>query len=185
MGVTEVQVFLGSHFRMNLDAGEQRFIVQQNILHPQWSSSNLANDVAILQINPVTLSSTINTISMAPADGPNFAGLMATASGWGRTGDGAAHTFANELQWVNVPVISNAECAAVFGSGLIFHSTICTSGDGALNICSGDSGGPLVHNGQLIGVVSFGSAFGCATGLPSGYARVSAFRSWIFQETGL
>jgi len=54
----------------------------------------------------------------------------------------------------------------------------------------GDSGGPLVvrnSNGTftLIGVVSFGSSRGCAVGDPSGYARVTSFRSWIQQHTGL
>jgi len=54
----------------------------------------------------------------------------------------------------------------------------------------GDSGGSLAvrnSNGSftLVGVVNFVSSAGCASGRPSGYARVSAFRPWINQHTGL
>jgi len=53
----------------------------------------------------------------------------------------------------------------------------------------GDSGGALVidngGNFTQIGVVSFGSSRGCASGAPSGYARVTSFRNWIRQHTGL
>jgi len=53
----------------------------------------------------------------------------------------------------------------------------------------GDSGGPLVirngNNFLLIGVVNFVSSRGCVVGLPSGYARVSSFRNWILNNTGI
>jgi len=52
--------------------------------------------------------------------------------------------------------------------------------------CYGDSGGPLVTGSKTTavqqGVVSFGSADGCATA-PSAFARVSYFRSWILAKT--
>jgi len=53
----------------------------------------------------------------------------------------------------------------------------------------GDSGGALVvQNGNSftqIGVVSFVSSLGCASGYPSGYARVTSFLDWIRSNTGL
>jgi len=53
----------------------------------------------------------------------------------------------------------------------------------------GDSGGPLfVRNGTSftqIGVASFVSSAGCASGAPSGYARVTSFWDWIRSHTGL
>ena len=56
-------------------------------------------------------------------------------------------------------------------------------------IFQGDSGGALViDNGNgftQIGVVSFVSSAGCASGNPSGYARVTYFLPWIKLNTGL
>jgi secreted trypsin-like serine protease len=53
----------------------------------------------------------------------------------------------------------------------------------------GDSGGALVlNNGDSylqIGVVSFVSSLGCASGYPSGYARVTSFLDWIALQTGI
>jgi len=53
----------------------------------------------------------------------------------------------------------------------------------------GDSGGPLaIRNGTnflLIGVVNFVSSAGCASGRPSGYARVTSFRNWIRNNSGI
>jgi len=52
----------------------------------------------------------------------------------------------------------------------------------------GDSGGALVvQNGgnfTQIGVVSFVSSAGCASGFPSGYTRVTFFLDWIRSNTG-
>ena len=53
----------------------------------------------------------------------------------------------------------------------------------------GDSGGALVVKDSVdfkqIGVVSFVSSTGCASGNPSGYARVSYFVDWIKINTGI
>ena len=53
----------------------------------------------------------------------------------------------------------------------------------------GDSGGPLVvtsgNNFILIGVVNFVSSAGCAAGHPAGYARVTSFRAWIQNNSGV
>ena len=53
----------------------------------------------------------------------------------------------------------------------------------------GDSGGALVvQSGNTftqIGIASFVSSAGCASGNPSGYARVTSFRAWIQSNTGI
>ena len=55
--------------------------------------------------------------------------------------------------------------------------------------CNGDSGGPLFHvdkDGEIgdqptqVGIVSFGSDYGCASpGYPDVYTRISYYSDWI------
>jgi secreted trypsin-like serine protease len=48
----------------------------------------------------------------------------------------------------------------------------------------GDSGGPLLVNRTVVGLVSW--AYGCAVpGYPTVYTRVSAYRQWIREKTGV
>lgn len=57
------------------------------------------------------------------------------------------------------------------------------AGFGGIGACQGDSGGPLVVGGTQIGVVSRGNK--CERGSPTVYSRVSAYKSWITNVTGI
>ena len=87
----------------------------------------------------------------------------------------------NILQWVQVPVISNAECNSVDYPGDITEGMICAGDRTNTDACQGDSGGPLVvKNGNqfvAIGIVSWG--IGCASGYAGVYARVTPYLDWI------
>lgn len=37
----------------------------------------------------------------------------------------------------------------------------------------------------LVGVVSLGDKHHCERGSPSGYAKISSFRKWIYENTGV
>lgn len=55
----------------------------------------------------------------------------------------------------------------------------CGSLQGGVSACDLDRGGALIQDGEIIGIVSFGT-FPCAQpNLPSVYVRVSAYISWI------
>lgn len=88
-------------------------------------------------------------------------------------------------------IISNAECATVYGTSVIQNSTMCAIGwdQTNQNVCQGDSGGPLVINDNgahiQIGIVSFVSNRGCSTGDPSGYIRTASYLHWIAEQTGV
>ncbi|KAJ8720267.1 hypothetical protein PYW07_012310 [Mythimna separata] len=131
--------------------GGNRIVTRDISVHPSWSPSTAANDIAVLRISSISFTSgSINT--------------------------------AQRLSSVTLPVITNAECAAVFGPW-VHNSNVCTSGAGGRGTCSGDSGGPLVVTSNnrriLIGVTSFGAADGCAKGFPAAFARVTSYVSCL------
>ncbi|KAM3961472.1 ovochymase-like [Aphomia sociella] len=156
-------------------------------MHPNWSPFTAANDIAVLRISSVTYSNVIQPISLPSGNelSNNFVGQNALASGWGLTADGGQISINQQLSSVTLPIITNAECAAVFGTA-VHDSNICTSGEGGRSTCSGDSGGPLVVSSTgrniLIGVTSYGARAGCSHGYPAGFARVTSFVSWILSQ---
>merc|ERR1712121_585098 len=65
---------------------------------------------------------------------------------------------------------------------------ICVGKKHTSGSCSGDSGGPLVckegDSYTLAGVTSFGLVT-CSTSYPSVYSRISYFRDWIAENSGV
>ncbi|XP_046969207.1 collagenase-like [Vanessa cardui] len=171
-------VVLGS---IRLFSGGVRIDTNNVEVHGSYNPTNLNNDLAIITIPHIAFTNIINRVALV-SDNSDFVGTIATAAGFGRTGDAASVTQSQRLRHINVQVVTNAFCTTIYGSNVVISSTLCTAG-GRQNICSGDSGGPLTigssGNTQLIGVVSFGSRSGCQRGHPGGYARVSSFVSWI------
>nr|CAH0107990.1 unnamed protein product [Daphnia galeata] len=149
------------------------------------------NDVALKLIklpSPITFTPEIQPICLAPSTEFNHTtGDILHISGWGKPSD-AATGISPVLHEVDVPCISNAECAAPYGA-TITAVNICVATTGGKRSCNGDSGGPLtyINNGvhNQVGVVSFGSSAGCEVGLPAGFSRVSYFADWISSVTGL
>jgi chymotrypsin-like protease len=85
--------------------------------------------------------------------------------------------------FVDVTVMANTECSNYFININDLKICIDTNG-GAEGVCNGDSGGPMViaeSDGIYteIGLVSFGSSFGCESGFPSVFTRVSEYVDWI------
>ena len=91
----------------------------------------------------------------------------------------------------DIPVISNAECNAVYG--IVGDCVLCIDTTGGRGTCNGDSGGPLdmkcamTAAGQQwkqVGITSFGASAGCEVGYPAGFTRVECYLDWIKSETG-
>ncbi|XP_055600412.1 collagenase-like [Uranotaenia lowii] len=185
-GITRCYVTMGT-----INRNQPEFIGQSThfIAHPQYNRDNLNNDVGLILLESPAPK---NSPNIKPIDLPNpgrfgetFVNKRATVSGFGTTVDSNLYGPSEVLNWIDVTVISNDECANVFGPFLVIDSTICAKGadDLSQGPCFGDSGGPLTiqENGTSlqIGVASFVSSNGCSSGRPAGYARISYYVEWI------
>ncbi|XP_068902904.1 brachyurin-like [Tenebrio molitor] len=112
---------------------------------------------------------------------PTIDNVATTAIGWGQTSDDNAG-IVNELNYVTVTTISNAECQLTY-SNTIFDTMICVAGNYNEGPCRGDSGSPLLltlnHHHWTVGVASFISSNGCESTDPSGYTRILPYVDWI------
>lgn len=161
-------VLYGSRSR----AEARRVPVREVIRHPQYTSSPMTNDIALLRLaRPLRL-------KPVPIAGPAEAWLLlrrgssGTILGWGGVNDRLGRP-----ELVRVAEVTFAELGMV-GTHIAFYSP---SG----GPCGGDSGGPLViegHDGQsvLVGIASVTDGSLCATGGGrSGYTRVPLLLDFI------
>ncbi|MCB9079558.1 MAG: trypsin-like serine protease [Anaerolineaceae bacterium] len=173
-------ISLGEHYLYSSDGTEQYKTVDQVIPHPSYNANTSDYDVALLHLSsPAVLNSAVATIALSSV--ADVEGELSTVTGWGTTSYGGS--ISDELMEVQVPIVSNATCAASYGSS-ITDSMLCAGyAEGGKDSCQGDSGGPLIISDggggfKQAGVVSWG--FGCAEPNYYGvYARISTVKNWI------
>jgi chymotrypsin len=189
IGSSSTLVIAGAHNRNVVEATQQRRTVPSSgyRIHAQYNPSNLNNDIAILVV-PTVWSW---TAAVQPTRRPTgaqlselFVGDRSRATGWGRvTNTGATSAV---LRKAYNTIITNAACASVYGTAVVFAGVICKeTAQSNQGTCNGDSGGVLaVERGAgqqwvQVGVTSFGAAAGCVAGFPSGFARMTHHDTWI------
>merc|ERR1719233_2388463 len=123
---------------------------------------------------------------------PPAVGSMVTVTGWGKPSDSAGGISPVLREVRDIPVMTNADCNAVYG--IVGDGVVCIDTAGGRGSCNGDSGGPLVQKaggkaaGDLwtqVGIVSFGASAGCEVGMPAGFTRTEYYLDWIKSETGM
>nr|AOW41607.1 trypsin [Euphausia superba] len=160
----------------------QKYAIEQILMHPNYDSGTLENDVALVKLaTSLSFDDNNNVAPVCPPDATNlYEDVDAIVSGWGTLSSGGSQP--DSLQEVVVPTMSNSACQSGYGSS-ITDNMLCAGFDaGGKDSCQGDSGGPLVTaDGSIyrqIGVVSWG--YGCASaGYPGVYARVNSQLAWI------
>ena len=179
--------------QLTAEQGEQ-LAVEAIVRHPLYNGALADYDVALLKLAE---SSTQPVIKMVSPDdlALEVADTPAMVVGWGRTDEKARM---DNLQQVEVPLVSKETCAAAYqslGYGITDRMICAGLADGGKDACSGDSGGPLMvertsaENPDAtewleVGIVSWGR--GCA--LPDSYGvytRVSEIYNWVQEQTGL
>merc|ERR1711971_149202 len=142
--------------------------------HPQWDPNTLSNDIALVELpEPISFNDYIKPSCQPAASDTADVGELVTCTGG----------ISPVLRMVeDLPIISNAECNAIYG--IVGDGVVCIDTAGGKGTCSGDSGGPLNmkfdvvdkegNPGQKwkqVGIVSFGASAGCEVGYPAGFTR--------------
>merc|ERR1711988_885925 len=161
--------------------------------HPLWNSNDLSGDLALIELpSPLPMNDYIST-SCLPATGETPAvGSLVTVTGWGKPSDSAGGISPVLREVRDIPVMTNADCNAVYG--IVGDGVVCIDTAGGRGSCNGDSGGPLVQKAggkaagdqwTQVGIVSFGASAGCEVGMPAGFTRTEYYLDWIKSETGM
>ncbi|XP_071516805.1 chymotrypsin BII-like [Panulirus ornatus] len=176
-----VEDVMGAHnIRINEDT--QVSMTSTNFFtHENWNSFLLTNDIALIKLpNTVTFNENIQAVQLPASD--VSVGTVVTPTGWGRPSDNAGGT-SDVLRQVDVPVMSNTDCDAIYG--IVGSGVVCIDSTGGKGTCNGDSGGPLNLSGRTYGITSFGSSAGCEAGYPDAFTRVHHYLDWIESKTGV
>jgi len=155
--------------------------------HPDYNSSQLVNDIALIHLTTIPARSAINL----PQSTDAFASLAASSSdhsvrvlGHGDTiSDITSNTVeaSPALLEVNITARTDSVCSQAMPG--FNPSTMVCAGDPNRDSCQGDSGGPLFDplTNTLLGIVSWG-AVQCGanrTGEYGVYSDVFALNNWI------
>ncbi|TKS76486.1 Suppressor of tumorigenicity 14 protein [Collichthys lucidus] len=182
------EAMLGLHVQSQTNEWTVRRNVRQIIAHRDYNAFTYDNDIALMELdNNVTLNQNIWPICL-PSPTYNFpAGREAWITGWGATREGGL--AATVLQKAQVRIINSTVCKSLLKDELTDGMLCAGVLRGGVDACQGDSGGPLsvtAPGGRvfLAGVVSWGD--GCARrNKPGIYTRVTRFRSWIRENSGV
>ncbi|KAJ8736113.1 hypothetical protein PYW08_006769 [Mythimna loreyi] len=171
------RIRVGSTWR---NSGGVVHLTHSIVNHPQYNSNTYNNDIAVMRASSTFTYN--NNVRAAPIAGSNYHladNQPVWAAGWGRTSEGGVSS--DQLRHVEMRSINQATCRNNYATrGVAITDNMLCSGwsGGGRDQCQGDSGGPLYHNGNVVGVCSFG--IGCAQAFfPGVNARVSRYTSWI------
>lgn len=166
--------------------------VKTIVIHPSYDSNTMANDIAIIRTeSPFRFNNNVKPICLPNADEVLHPGQTCLFTGYGDTlGIG----FARRLNYVEIPLINDADCAHSDWLGPEFDAlrnvSFCAGhANGGPDGCTGDSGGPLVclqtgntDKYMVYGVSSWGRGCG-ERHSPGVYTRVSHYLGWIKSQT--
>jgi len=185
--LNDYQVILGSHNLNNPSAFERTVDIEQIILHEDWDSQNVRNDIALIKLrSPIQSTSKISPVCLPFNNiAANIVDENALTMGYGSIKYNGQRT--TTLHEVYLKVKSTDSCRETYEDYItqVTDKMICTY-ENQKDACKGDSGGPLTvsRNNKLqqVGVVSWGDE--CAKkDRPGVYTDVSKYLGWIQAKT--
>ncbi|TRY94764.1 hypothetical protein DNTS_021633 [Danionella cerebrum] len=169
-------VHLGEHSITVEEGTEQRIGAEKVITHPKYNDFTYDNDFMLIKLKePAVFNPFVQPIPLATSC--SSTGEECLVSGWGNLINTGVN-YATELQCLNLPVLSRAQCEGSYGWQITKNMFCAGFMEGGKDSCQGDSGGPVVCNGELRGVVSWG--YGCAEQrYPGVYVEVCRYNEWV------
>ncbi|XP_038658270.1 LOW QUALITY PROTEIN: coagulation factor VII-like [Scyliorhinus canicula] len=182
----DFEIVAGEHQLKQEEFTEQRRNVSRMILHENYNTRTIDNDIALLKFDaPIVLDDYAVPVCLPKR---RFALRelshirYSIVSGWGRRLEGGI--VAPKLQKLRVPLVQTSECRRTTDN-IITENMFCAGYNKEMkDSCKGDSGGPHVteYKGSwfLTGIVSWGE--GCArVGKYGIYTKVYKYLEWIGQ----
>ncbi|BCG62439.1 MAG: prostasin [Methyloprofundus sp.] len=169
-----------NHAKLSSSSRGERLTVAEVIIHPEYNSETLENDLALVRLR--TASQFLPIKLLSPFTSQDAPGQTGIALGWG-TQDPDTTLTPNILQQVDLPIVSQDTCSESMEE--IKDGMLCAgTGIGGKDTCFGDSGGPLIvfdsesKSWRQAGITSWG--FGCALPDTYGvYTRVQDYATFI------
>nr|XP_032833166.1 suppressor of tumorigenicity 14 protein [Petromyzon marinus] len=181
-------VKLGLHTQSRPSASTVTASLRRVVVHEKYNDNNYDHDIAVLELEqPITFSDVVRPICLPAATHVFPVGKECWITGWGAITQGGSGS--NVLQKAEVKLINQTVCNGLLDGSITARMLCAGFLTGGIDACQGDSGGPLTcmeNNGKwfLTGVVSWGE--GCAQrNKPGVYSRVTVFRSWLKEKTGI
>ncbi|CAF1050046.1 unnamed protein product [Adineta ricciae] len=170
-----LSVKAGIHRAFNdTDENAQLRRVTQVITHPNYTATNLLNDLALVMVDKPFNIKGISVSTITLSNQTNLKDFELIAIGWGFM-ENTTNTTKPPLSMQQVIVRENVECTNEIAANP--KTQLCAAG-----ACRGDGGGPLmihsegVQQYELVGVIS--ARFSCTSrGI---YTRIAPFIDWIF-----
>uniref|UniRef100_A0A3P8PM18 Suppression of tumorigenicity 14b n=1 Tax=Astatotilapia calliptera TaxID=8154 RepID=A0A3P8PM18_ASTCA len=182
------EAFLGLHVQNQTNEWTVKRGVKQIIAHRYYNRYTEDNDIALMELDTrVSLTQHIRPICLPSSTYYFHSDQEAWITGWGTTLQGGVS--ASVLQMAEILIFSSRLCNLLLYYRVTDNMLCAGFLSGGVDTCQGDSGGPLsVANSHgrffLAGVTSWGK--GCALSFrPGVYTRVTKYRSWIKEKSGV
>ena len=135
-GASYFDIMAGAHnVRASSEPNRVEVTSYNGWTHPLWNSNDLSGDLALIELpSPMPMNDYIST-SCLPATGETPAvGSLVTVTGWGKPSDSAGGISPVLREVRDIPVMTNADCNAVYG--IVGDGVVCIDTAGGRGSCN-------------------------------------------------